>query len=896
MADGFRIVATLKEIIRTLNANFGGGTSGQVLAKDSNSDHDYSWQSLSSSELSDLTDVNTSTPTNRNVLVADGVDWESRALVEADISDLQSYLTSVSEANVESALSSATAFTANNYVFNVDQTIGVGQDNYVLTYDNVSGEIGLEAVPPAGAEVNDLSAAVTWANVPDANITEGSVTQHQAALTIIEGQITGAAFSNWNTAFGWGDHAGSYLPLSGGTLTGNVIQDPASGSISNQFDVPTSSDDVDAQYRIAGTLTALIRWDSSVNQFRWMDRDPSPVTAMTLNLEDQSLTVVGAVTGSNLNVSNWDTAYGWGDHAGLYEVVDAAIVRSDEAETITAGWTFSGAQQTFSHSGSHIKLVDTDDADASFNLIERNGSAFNIYYWDTVPGWTLGLKIADEGALTLYHNGSAKLATASDGIDVTGDVGGTTIGGITEANLLDKTADETITGIYTIQDTLAAGINYSLVVNGDDTGTDGEAAGIFIGGINNTVRGAYIGAERLNSSNQHAFVIGTSAVSAEPAERVRITDTAFTASNLDADFDAITATSYGGITEANLLDKTASETVSGSWVFTSGLTRLQHSAPQLIWDENSGPTNETIYRLLSDAGGFQLRAYDDAETSFDRVFSVQRTAANVDGMIFYTDNDTNRMHIGTTGITVTGEVSATTLELTGATLDSGSASVTTDNDTADEVGFKGSPFNEQNGNYTLLLTDCGKTIHKASGGVGETITIPANSGTAFPVGTIIAITNEGGDDLTIAITTDTLTDQDGITGSRTLADNKTAIIRKTATTTWYYYEPPVDGVSEINEQNGNYELVISDKGRTIYKSSGAAGETITIPANASKAFPVGSMVCIQNHGGGDLSVAITTDTLKATDGTTGTQTLADDNVAMIQKVASTTWIYAASDT
>lgn len=39
-------------------------------------------------QLSELSDVNTSTPTNRNVLVADGVDFESRALVEADISNL----------------------------------------------------------------------------------------------------------------------------------------------------------------------------------------------------------------------------------------------------------------------------------------------------------------------------------------------------------------------------------------------------------------------------------------------------------------------------------------------------------------------------------------------------------------------------------------------------------------------------------------------------------------------------------------------------------------------------------------------------------------------------------------------------------------------------------------
>ena len=39
-------------------------------------------------ELSDLSDVGTTTPTNRNVLVADGDSWEARSLTEADISDL----------------------------------------------------------------------------------------------------------------------------------------------------------------------------------------------------------------------------------------------------------------------------------------------------------------------------------------------------------------------------------------------------------------------------------------------------------------------------------------------------------------------------------------------------------------------------------------------------------------------------------------------------------------------------------------------------------------------------------------------------------------------------------------------------------------------------------------
>jgi len=39
-------------------------------------------------------------------------------------------------------------------------------------------------------ETNDLSTAVTWANVPDVNITQSSVTQHQAALSVTESQIS----------------------------------------------------------------------------------------------------------------------------------------------------------------------------------------------------------------------------------------------------------------------------------------------------------------------------------------------------------------------------------------------------------------------------------------------------------------------------------------------------------------------------------------------------------------------------------------------------------------------------------------------------------------------------------------------------------------------------------
>ena len=73
----------------------------------------------------------------------------------------------------------------------------VASGNGAISYDNTSGEF--KYTPPTAAgigalasftETNDLSTAVTWANVPNANITQSSVTQHQAALSITESQIS----------------------------------------------------------------------------------------------------------------------------------------------------------------------------------------------------------------------------------------------------------------------------------------------------------------------------------------------------------------------------------------------------------------------------------------------------------------------------------------------------------------------------------------------------------------------------------------------------------------------------------------------------------------------------------------------------------------------------------
>jgi len=88
-------------------------------------------------------------------------------------------------------------------------------------------------------ETNDLTSAVTWADVPDANITQSSVTQHQAALSITESQISDLSHytnsdvdAHLNTSLAqaqevltWTGTGYSWSVPSGATGLANVVED-----------------------------------------------------------------------------------------------------------------------------------------------------------------------------------------------------------------------------------------------------------------------------------------------------------------------------------------------------------------------------------------------------------------------------------------------------------------------------------------------------------------------------------------------------------------------------------------------------------------------------------------------------------------------------------------------
>jgi hypothetical protein len=92
-----------------------------------------------------------------------------------------------------------------------------------------------------------------------------------------------------------------------------------------------------------------------------------------------------------------------------------------------------------------------------------------------------------------------------------------------------------------------------------------------------------------------------------------------------------------------------------------------------------------------------------------------------------------------------------------------------------------------------------------------------------------------------------------------------------------------------NSTASSYTLVAGDQGKHIYIT--ATGQTITIPANASVPFPIGTSIAfIAGPSATTVSIAITTDTMYlGGSGTSGTRTLVAYGMATAVKVAATTW-------
>ncbi len=620
----------------------------------------------------------------------------------------------------------------------------IGTDTFITNDGGVLSESTMDQlatfIGAANPEVNDLTASVTWANVPDANITAGSVTQHEAALTILESQITDSTIL---ARLGASETVAADWKFDGQIIIKERATPPvgetAYGVLWVKNTVPNElwfTDDNSADHQISGGSDLV--------------NDTSPQL------------------GGSLASNGFDILMADGDKVIFGDAGDMQMFNNAGTATSTISNLLTNAILDFTF--------------ASSNKISFDGANSRI---DIRDGWTLRLRDGtDLDWADFSHNGTDFLTV----FEQTGDwlltgITNLKIGGVSVATLNTNWSAADIT-------------SGTLAVLRGGTGVTTKTG---TGSVVLSAAPALTGAATLG-----AVAIATTATNWATGDIVSGTfdDARIAAGNVTQHEAALTILE-SQITDADVLARlAANETVTGIWNFDNNVIIGEDKTFRIEGNLSTNWTefdrDATVLDVVPSAAGhgFRLRT--------GQSLSVWDSTNMDHGTFSHTGVDFTLICANTTDFnielitSIKSDGSLLIKEAAAAAVDAAAygqywvkSDVPNTPHFEDDTGAtqqldpSQSPMNTQNGSYTLVLGDKGKTITKVSGGAGETITIPANASVVFPIGTLICINNDGGGTLTVAITTDTLTwADDNSTGSRTLADGGMCVILKVTATAW----------------------------------------------------------------------------------------------------------------
>jgi len=261
------------------------------------------------------------------------------------------------------------------------------------------------------SETNDLTSSVTWADVPDANITQSSVTQHQTALSITSSQVSDLATSTISFTNKTFNANGT-----GNSISNIEVADFASGVLDTDLTTVSSSDNTLASAKAIKTYVdniaaAGIHYHNPVRV--------EAVTNLTASYDNGSsgvgatLTNTGTLTAITIDGITLSTT----DRVLVYNQTNAAHNGVYTVTTVGDGstaWVLTRAIDADSYGASDPDALGEGDA---FFVREGNTGAGELYVMNTEGTITFGTTNINFSQISTLPT-----FTGADGINITGTV------------------------------------------------------------------------------------------------------------------------------------------------------------------------------------------------------------------------------------------------------------------------------------------------------------------------------------------------------------------------------------------------------------------------------------------------------------------------------------------
>jgi len=265
--------------------------------------------------------------------------------------------------------------------------------NEALTFEELDGnfaDLNSRTINLENAQ-NNWNTAYAWGN----HATVGYLTFYQETDPVFEAsaasEISTQNINNWSTAYNWGNHANA------GYLT--TLPDISLGSLQD-VDLTDSPD-----------TNQLLRWNGTAwvaSTFAYTETDPVFTQSPAAGI-------------GNTEISNWNTAYGWGDHSTAgYLTTGTAVSISDTAPTTPANgdlwWdSVTGILKIFYNDPDGDQWVDAvPQANSNSTALQAGDNVSELTndagYLTTVPGNETYLKF---GTSTSFNPGNAQVTVGN---------------------------------------------------------------------------------------------------------------------------------------------------------------------------------------------------------------------------------------------------------------------------------------------------------------------------------------------------------------------------------------------------------------------------------------------------------------------------------------------------